>query len=235
MKTILQFLFALASAGMAWAQTQIVVPDGLENVEGNSSSADLFVNGTAHLQQVYASTVFQIGAPIARIDAISFRIDTGFQGTFLGSWSLSMFMSTTTRSVDNLSPVFNDNVGADFVRVFGGPMGILVRDSDVNPRPFEVVVRLESPFFYEPSKGNLSIDILAAGTRNLALDAQISVGDSVGRVYANPDALTGTVDSLGLSTRFDITPVPEPSAIALALCNALVFFLWTKYRSGKNR
>ena len=63
MKTILQFLFVLASAGMAWAQTQIVVPGGLENVEGNSSSADLFVNGTAHLQQVYAASQFALTAP----------------------------------------------------------------------------------------------------------------------------------------------------------------------------
>lgn len=236
MKTILQFLFVLASAGMAWAQTQIVVPGGLENTEGNSSSGDLFGTFTARIQQVYSAFEFaSLSAPIARIDAVSFRLDAASLQTFIGARTFSMFLSTTMRSPENLSTVFDDNTGSDVALVFGRP--ILFRTTGSGePRPFEVRIPLTSPFYYEPEKGNLCLDMLtSAGTSVLLLDAQLAVGDGIGRVVGE-NALSGVVDTLGYVTRFEITPIPEPSASAIFILSvSSASFLMTIGRNQRRR
>jgi len=235
MKSIIQCL-ALGCCMTAHAAQQLVVPGGLENVEGNSSSADLFVNGIAHLQQVFSSSEFAFGAPTGRIDGISFRLDSGTGQNFVGLWpGVTVYMSTTSRSPDSLSPAFSDNIGSDVIRVFGGSLGIFATSAGAEPRPFEVRIRFGTPFFYDPSTGNLAIDVLALGTTGLTLDAQFAAGDSIGRVWANPDALTGTVDTLGLVTRFDITPIPEPSSSIFWLVGiaTLCFLSHRRMRSRK--
>ena len=237
MKTILQFLFALASAGMAWAQTQIVVPGGLENVEGNSSSSDLFINGVAHMVQVYSADEFDsISAPLLRIDGVAFRMESG-TGTRLGSWNINIGLGSTQRSPDSLSPVFGENLGQDSIAVRTGQWGFLARNDDGNPRPFDVGIRFDTPFYYDPSKGNLALTIIAFGTRSpLILDAESTTGDGVGRVFG-PNALSGTIDSLGLVTRFDITPIPEPSSMAILGLGTITLFLASRgsLNRAKNR
>jgi hypothetical protein len=235
MKTIIQHLAALCCCASAHAAQQLVVPGGLTNTEGNSFSGDLFVNGIAHLQQVYSASEFAfLGAPTGRVDAISFRLDGETGQSFAGVWpSVSVFVSTTTRSPDSLSAAFSDNIGADVIRVFGGGLVISAMDSS-QPQPFAVRIPFQTPFLYDPARGNLVIDILALGTRNLSLDAQMTFGDGVGRVFANPDALSGTVDTLGLVTRFDITPIPEPSTVALLLVGGSVPFLFSSKLRGRS-
>jgi len=199
----------------AWSQqVQFVVPNGLADVEGNSSSADLFVNGTARMVQVYSASEFNLGAPELRIDAVSFRFESGTDA-FLGFWGMTMGLSTTTRSPDALSSTFNENTGADEIMVFGGNLGILALNSSVSPRPFELRVAFRTPFIYDPTRGNLAVSIVSVGTGGLVLDAQFSPDDTIGRVFGE-NALSGVADSLGLITRFDVTPIPEPSSIPIA-------------------
>ena len=71
MKIILQFLFVVVSVGAALAQSQqLVVPGALRNVEGNSSSGDLFKTTESIFQQVFSASEFaSLGAaPPLRID-----------------------------------------------------------------------------------------------------------------------------------------------------------------------
>jgi hypothetical protein len=231
MKTFLQLL-ALCCCVTAQAAQQLVVPGGLANVEGNSSSSDLFVNGDAHLQQVYSASDFAfLGAATGRIDAISFRLKAGTDESFAGSWrSVVVVASTTTRSPDGLSPHFSDNLGSDITGVFAGALFIVAPNSDLEPRPFDVRIPFATPFFYNPSAGNLSIDIVTLGSRTLTLDSQLVPGDSISRVWANPDSLNGTVDSMGLVTRFDITPIPEPASAALWSMGMVVLYFVTYLR-----
>jgi hypothetical protein len=215
MRTIIQLL-ALCGCIAAQAAQQIVVPGGFADVEGNSSSGDLFINGAARTVQVYSASEFNFsGAPSGRIDSVSFRLESG-TGAIGTTYLFNIGLSTTTRSPDSLSPVFDENGGLDGITVRAGTLGVFAPNTGASPRPFELRIVFTTPFFYDPSRGNLAVSIAALGSRDILLDAQLASGDSVGRVYG-PNALSGTVDSLGLITQFEITPVPEPSAILLGL------------------
>lgn len=230
MNRMLQLILLLCCACGASAQSvQFVVPNGLANVEGNSSSGGLFVNGTARMLQVYSATEFDfIDAPSLRIDAVAFRLEGG-TGPIVASYLINVGISTTARSPDALSPVFDENGGPDAITVRTGTFGILATDTTMSPRPFEVRIALARPFFYDPSQGNLALSIVASGTRDIQLDGHIAGGDSVGRVYG-PNALSGTVDTLGLVTRFEITPIPEPSVFGLGLLGVLLLGLQSRSR-----
>jgi hypothetical protein len=185
---------------------------------------------------VFSSYEFaSIGAPTSRIDGLSFRIDGANIQPFLGSWQVAVYLSTTTQTPDGLSTFFADNAGLDGLRVFGGSLGIFAPSSSgIEPRPFQVRIPFATPFFYDPSRGNLSLYIVTGGgPLGLALDAQFASGDAVGRVFADGDSLDGTVDTLGLVTRFDITPVPEPPPIALCAIGALAVVFIGQVCSGK--
>jgi hypothetical protein len=219
--TALMLLSWTFAACTVWAQgTTVFVPGGLAYMEGNSSSADLFVNGSARMVQVYSASEFNFfGAPSGRIDEIAFRLESG-TGAAAGSWGVNIGLSTTTREPDSLSPVFDENGGADGVSVRLGTVLFIATNTGISPRPFEIRIPFTTPFFYDPSKGNLAVSIVTSGTRDLLLDAQLASGDSIGRVYG-PNALSGTVDSLGLVTRFEIVPVPEPSILAIGAIGLL--------------
>jgi hypothetical protein len=225
MKTITQSLLALCCCVTAHAAQQLVVPNNLVNTEGNTSNSDLFINGIARMVQVYSASEFSsFGAPILRIDGVSFRAESG-TGPVGGVWNINVFLGTTPRSPDALSLVFDENLGADSIVARAGPWGFAAVNDSVNPRPFDVDIAFTTPFFYEPASGNLALSIIALGTRELLLDAQLASGDGVGRVYG-PNAVGGAFDTLGLVTRFDITPVPEPSVTTItAVCVVLALVL----------
>jgi hypothetical protein len=82
---------------------------------------------------------------------------------------------------------------------------------------------LTTPFFYNPAAGNLIMDLQnfssgnSGGTLIPALDATSASPTLVSRVYAfSATATTATGgDQMGLVTRFNFVPTPEPSTIAL--------------------
>ena len=150
-------------------------------------------------------------------------------------------LSTTTRQPDDLSPLFLSNLGADDTVVFA--RGSLSLSSAVigpyqGPKDFDVLINLQNPFIYDPAKGNLLLDVrnFQGGNLGFSLDAEATDGDGVSRVLTN-GAIPGGVDSpvgttantlstLGLVTRFTVTPaaavVPdEPSTFALLVMGML--------------
>jgi hypothetical protein len=226
MKRLIQLLVCCFSACLACAQgTLQVLPSGYANVEGNSASGDLFRTTSSKFQQVYSASAFSfLSGVTGRIDGLSFRFDGPTAQNFANVWSsVSVTLSTGSREPDSLSAMYEANAGTDPLEVYGGSLTIV---STFSPgvRSFDVQIPFTTPFFYDPSRGNLTLTILTSpGPTNLFLDAQSSVGDSVGRVYGGI-SLTGTPDTLGLVTRFSITPIPEPSAVVLGVTSALFFW-----------
>ena len=95
------------------------------------------------------------------------------------------------------------------------------------PQPFEVLLVLQSPFYYNPSSGNLLLDIRSfSGGTTGPLDATDVLGDSVSIVSTGPaNAVTGFAGTDGLVTRFTIISVPEPGVQSLVtIGGALVAF-----------
>lgn len=225
-----------ASGGDARA-VAIVSPSGLDGGLGNSNNIAPFDPWSAtRMQQVYASSDFSsMGGP-QYIDSILFQSNS-FGATIP---NITITMSTTSMPVDGLSPVFANNTGADAETVYQGTLPIYSTQSpsDSGPPPFDVVINLQHPFLYDPSKGNLLLDItnptpdqtvfLNASRPSFA--AQEVMGDSTSRVLgyigtpdpSNPYAVTdlshGNPDTLGLVTEFVTggpNPIPQPALPAV--------------------
>src|SRR5690349_16526598 len=179
-------------------------------------------------QQVYDSSGFVEMIPQgAWISGIWFVSDHEVGRTWGASLpKVEIFMGLSDRGADNLSATFAENFSIAPVSV--RPLGPLLLSS--GGAGFVVQIPFSEPFFYNPSEGNLLLEIknyeptMFPGTpiANAGpLDAWNVAGDSISRVYARGDAnaTVGAVDTIGLTTLFMVTPVPEPSAFALlGLC-----------------
>ncbi len=121
-------------------------------------------------------------------------------------------LSTTQRDVDDLTVSFNTNAGADETVVFEGDLRILSRGNDrlTDVEPFDIVVPLETPFYFGGT-GNLLLDMNLPDAYALTdfecLDFH-DAADSVSRAYCsdlpwcNTDDQVSHRDSLGLVTMF---------------------------------
>ena len=233
--TIGRTFLAIGVLGLLWGPpteamaVPIVVPGTLAASEGNTNNAfpfnlALLNKSSQRYQQVYGSSEFLAGQQL--ITQISFRPDEISGDPFVSNLpNIQINLSTTTMLVDGLSSTFANNVGADDTIVH--PLGaLLLSSADVGgpPRAFDIVINLTTPFLYDPSLGNLLLDVrnVGGGTTGV-FDAVNSADDSVSRVWTSStngvNDLTGIVDTFGLVTQFTVqpstAPVPEPSTMLL--------------------
>lgn len=197
----------------------LVVPNKWTRVEGDTGNLfPLFSDQPIRYQQVFDASQFsQLKNGGGLINRIAFRghgPGVPFSATIP---QLQVSLSTTSNSPDNLSSTFADNVGPDNTQVFSGPLPTAVTFTG-DATNFEVVINFTTPFYYDPSKGNLLLDIVnpEGGTEVLPLqqelDGTLVTGDPVSRVYNYGDATSATAgqsggvdenDTYGLITRFN--------------------------------
>ena len=224
-------VFCVFSA--AWAQADVFglwVPNELNGViEGNSSSALPFnyltnggsYQGPVHYQQVYGASQFTNWPPSGGfITWIHLRTDCANIGSSRTT-NLEVRLSTTARGVDQLSALFKENAGPDEILTFHATsFGFGSSGPNHCPRPEgngSFQIELETPFFYNPSKGNLLVDVQHSGFKGefspAYADAQNAIGDGVSRVAAlSLTALTAEfLDTQGLVTLFDFASTPSLS------------------------
>jgi hypothetical protein len=247
-RLVLASLAIQVSIGIAESNGQNYFPTFPGRLADDSSSTIPFSTGTnspVRFQQVYDAAGFtsEAGTRPFLIRSIRFREDEGHQFGFASSFTdFQVNLSTTSRSVDGLSTIFRENVGAnDTVIVPRGPFTIGV--SDVVS--FSAIIFLPEPFYYDPAQGNLLLDIRNFGGGRTSwgvppfmglayVDASNVTEDSVSSVFANSvGADSGTTSTLGLVTQFQITPVPEPSM--LSLLGVAVALFMTGKASGRFR
>ena len=194
----------------------------------NDSGTDTGV--TMEYQQVYSSTAFSGTTDITSLTFYQiFAAEFGGTSTVLaGNYQISL--STTSAAVDGLSSTLANNIGADNTVFFNGSLG----GASVNPS----LTISGGSFVYDPTKGNLLIDIVATnqpnfpnGSGNGYLDAD-DTGSVTSRAYSFGGAATGNADAIGLVTGFNV--VPEPSSVVLggtALLVGLGFGLLGRHRA----
>ena len=217
-------LIALGVVGTTQAAT--VVPNNLETTEGSRNNVFPFnIRGPSRsqrYQQIYSASDFASFSEPELITQILFRPDGPFGRSFASTLpDIQINFSTTTVAVDSLSRNFADNLGSDDTVVFSGPLSLSSANTGPvgGPKDFDIVIDLQTPFLYNPSVGNLLLDVRNfAGGFTTAFDATSIFGDSVSRAFTSissgnvnsPNA--ASTDSLGLVTKFVTTPqdVPEP-------------------------
>jgi hypothetical protein len=220
------------------AQAEILtVPSNLSSTEGNVNNASPF-KFAGRNQQIFAASEFTFLSQPALITKISFRPDAFADRPFPFSATIpniQIALSTTSARVDGLSVTFANNIGADETVVFSGALSLssAFTGPATGPKDFDISINLQTPFLYDPSLGNLLLDVknFSDNGEIPVFDAQDVLGDSVSRRWTDnidnvnsPTALlgldgtdpgpTGYSNSIGLVTMFTLstsTSVPEPS------------------------
>ncbi len=206
---------ALCIAFAADANT-IVVPNASTSVEGDIGTTGPFATPDIRYQQVYGAAEFP-SAPIL-ITRLSFRPDhqtpIGFP---MSQANIRIDLSTTHASPDGLSLTFADNVGADDAIVRSGELTFSTNFSGppAGPKDFDIAIDI-SPFLFDPSRGNLLLDVRAIDWEFgvFLLDAVSSTSDAVSSVYQPFFEPVSHATSVGLVTQFTYV-VPEPPTLVL--------------------
>ncbi|MBD0363943.1 MAG: PTPA-CTERM sorting domain-containing protein [Coleofasciculus sp. C3-bin4] len=193
------------SIGITGEAQAASVTVGVPNLDGNSYPFSGDFEG--RYQQVYSSSSFL--EPL-NIKQLSFFNTVVFPGTAsIQPATYKIRLSTTDKGVNQLEISPDDNLGADvqafFEGVLEGPTGA----------KFDIV---GNSFLYDPSKGNLLMDIFVSGLQRSGipsfLDADTN-GLVTSRLYAFGSD-PATLDKVGLVTQFTgdpVTPVPTPALL----------------------
>src|SRR3984893_15100351 len=197
----------------------LVVPNEWTTAQGDTGNLlPLFSEQPIRYQQVFDASQFsRLNSGGGLINRIAFRgHGPGIPFTATVP-QLQVNLSTTSKSPDNLSSTFAENVGPDDTRVFSGPfqtVGTFTGD----PTNFEVVINFSKPFYYDPTKGNLLLDIrntqggVEVPPNQQQLDGTLNERDSVSRAWNYGNVTAATVgqsggvdekDTYGLITHFN--------------------------------
>ena len=192
----------------------IVSPAGLEDVEGDAAVGTQ--ESPFRAQWLYLASDFdRIPHGGAFIIGHAERAD-GRRTTEVTNTNADMTIMLSTTSSDNLSENFSENIGSDATVVFEGSISITYPVSGSGgPHPFGPNVQYQTPFFYDPSMGNLLVEQISQsgsvgiGTRDAQSTDYISfLGELIGA--SAPKALRREV----LVRQFTI---PEPATVVFVL------------------
>jgi hypothetical protein len=159
-------------------------------------------------QQVISASEFSGGA--GWIKQILLRPDAVNGGAFSETLSsIQINLSTTSKKPSSLSQTFSQNVGNDDTVVYSGslPLSSAFSGPAGGPMNFDVVITLQTPFYYDSTAGNLLLDVRNyGGGRTTQFDAQ-DAPDSTARVWSldlNSTTAAGSdpFPSAGLVVRF---------------------------------
>ena len=193
---------------------------------------------SVRVQEVHGAPDFRLpGDPRLLISEISYFVGLSrFEKIDLSDVQISI--STTLRAPDHLSNTYAENIGSDETTVYSGRL-ILLPD-----RGGEIDIPLQTPFLYDPSQGNLLLDVRNFKTAPPPLGPTTGfygeniLGDTVSIVLgldANGSVALGQQTD-GPLTTFTYTPVavPEPSTEALLAGGALLLG-WCAWRKTRRK
>jgi hypothetical protein len=217
MKRLLPLLLlgvCLASAIPAAADVTVGLP--ADPVGGNCFPFTCVYTG--EYQQVYTKSAFSGPITITNLEFFNTKYDSGATVINSGNWAISL--STTPADWNTLSTTYASNIGANNTLVFSGDLS--------QPWAFgnTLVINLSTPFTYDPSQGNLLMDVVVTGNTQYGLiefdtngyNNGLFNGNTVmGRVFIKSNAAHDIAvnDGYGLVTEFSTgaTSVPEPVSL----------------------
>ena len=235
----------LVSCIMARAEFVLVPRPNAANTLNGTRSPFLITTDqapSARHQQVFGAQDFQSpGAPL-RITDLSFARYPGTSPIDVSLANVAIHFSTTSRNPDELSSTFAQNVGADDRLVFSGPLHFFENGTGPSGyigEAYNIRVGLQTPFVYDPSAGNLLLDVFnyqalppTSGQHFVVvIDGFSDYGSSV---MGSADSAVGGRNTVALSIGLTYTPVPEPSTLWLLAAGGATFAT-LRLRRGKFR
>jgi hypothetical protein len=195
----------------------IVVPNKYTDVDGPEAGLIFLQPGQDRIQQVYDSSDFANIPPGGiLISNFSWRVDQHSGSAFDITFDdVEVRASTTSRTSSSLDPVFSNNTGLDET-LTRSPSGLRLTSAytSTGPDAFSITFPFDHPFYYNPSAGNLLIDVdLFHGfVPSMPLLDLTAHGEGIGLVVEG--AIFNT-DNQGFVTQFVFQSIPEPSCIWL--------------------
>jgi len=242
---------ALLTFGTGAVGGAAIVPGNLENIEGNANrglpfNSSYFGMSSLRYQQVFAASEFSSLSEPFLITQILFRPDAVCGWSFSSTLpNIQINLSTTKKAPDDLSKIFAQNVGAGARVVFNAPLSLssAFTGAATGPKNFDIAINLATPFLYNPSGGNLLLDVRNfSGGVSTQFDAEDTFGDSISRVLSTRvGASTCTADTSVLVTKFVTTSavprvpnkaVPEPASVLGILTVAALGATSARKRKG---
>jgi hypothetical protein len=218
-KTTCTLLVGILLLGVPAFATTVIVGLPPDPLTGNQFPFGGLYDG--EYQQVYTHSLFTGPITISNLEFYNTQFDSG--STMLGGATTTISLSTTSADWNTISATFAANIGANNTTVFSGDLSQAWAFGNT------LHINLTTPFTYDPSMGNLLMDVFVSGS-----DSPIPVffdtngfngglfnGNTFfGRVYC-PGGIdcggTGTVNNgYGLVTGFSTgATVPEPGSLML--------------------
>jgi hypothetical protein len=213
---------------------RMVSPAAAENIEGNTSRTPRLVSH--RLQWLFPASDFADLPETHRlITAFNLRADrTQTQPGALNFGSERIWMSTTR--INSLTSVFDNNQGPDKTLVHDGPMSFPLLPFGSGPGPARFIdgISLQTPFFYDPSQGNLLIEriVFANSPSGSVASVDLQSTPEVRIVVVdNPSGTAGGLSNAAPVVQFQF--VPEPATFVLACCGLICLVVWQR-KVGRN-
>lgn len=205
----------------------IVAPNALATNDGNSfDQVPEGANGPLRLLYIFDASQFSELSGPAFLTAYTFRHDIAPGPSGPRVVEAQIYASTTTRPVTGLSNVFADNIGPNNTLVFSGTLTWQTANlpGAGNTRQFDIVNQLMTPFLYDPSAGNLALDLRYSSSSGSAIRFDADTSPTINRLFSfgSTTATTGAILGSGLVTQFTFQPTPAPSTLTLTSLGALV-------------
>jgi hypothetical protein len=217
------FMLAFAFMGLAnpaLHSQDVVVPNDLAESDGNTAftTPEGTVNGLRFMD-MYDASQFQALARPAYLTGFSLRPDEVPGASGPRTIRARIYVSTTRRSLADFSTQFSENLGADNTLVFDGTL--VVRTDNLpgpgNTRQFDYAWTFTTPFLYDPSVGNLVVDVQILQSSGSATRLDGVLGSEVSRQLSAPGSATATSGQFsggGNVTRFSFEPAHAVSVRA---------------------
>ncbi len=210
-------VYASMTSSNAGLLIGVVAPNYATNSQ-SVSAEHLFIESVRE-QIVYGAAEFP-PYPIV-IREIRWRPDTfGSQVTNDTMTNIQLNLSTTTNGAGTLSATFVQNTGVDATVVFDGQLSLSTSLTVLNngTTAFDLNVPLQNPFVFDPSKGNLLLEVrnFSGGTAILYDNSTTGGSDTVSRVFSSdPNGTTaGVSDTGGGVIQVGYIPAPLPPTIS---------------------
>jgi hypothetical protein len=145
--------------------------------------SDGWVSGGAggRLQQVHHRSQFWPAMETHTISGLAWRPNRALpQSTY--TWTITnieVWLSTTTRDIGDLNPLFSANSGADRTLVYSGPITFTysLTNYDVS-HGFQQEIPFQVPFNYRPGDGNLLVDFISTDDAHNIWQGQVDMAIS---------------------------------------------------------
>jgi hypothetical protein len=213
---------ALLLGGMAptvGGEIKVVSPNAMEFEEGDTSINQYAGYPPMRYQQVCPASDFQSLPESHRwiTGYTSRRPDVTVEDDFSETWGhAQIILSITNAGPGDISNNFEDNIQSEPTVVYDGPITLETPNAGPadGPRNFGPAIQLQTPFEYDPSQGNLLLDVISdTGITETSGIATIDAFSSpVLAVYAfSADATWGSPCG-GIPLQFTFAPGPHLQA-----------------------